>query len=300
MISIIICSTNPERLARVEGNISATVGCEHEFVVRDNKGKSDGICKVYNELAREAKGEYYCFVHEDVLFDTPDWGVKFREKAADSNVGIIGFAGAAMKTRTLSGMMHPHYTESNVANIKEGEQIPVSYRRYSVSGLEFGPVVTVDGVCMFMRRDVFEKVGGFDQQTFTGFHLYDLDISTAAVVAGFTNYTCHSVRFIHFSLGDYNIQWYEHSRIYHRKWDDVLPLYLNRPSEKQIEKDERYMFFNITYHLLKRTKLPTDELWQRVKMQWRKNPFYHKSYYHIYRYMRYCIEYRKTECNRTK
>lgn len=286
MISVIICSTNPLRLARVKENISQTIGCEHEFVVRDNKGSADGICKVYNELAQESKAEILCFVHEDVKFITPEWAKKICPKVMEPSTGIVGFAGSAVKTKNLSGTHHKHYSECNVIDCKEGEE-PKELIRLSLSGMDFGPVVTVDGLCLIMRREVWKEVGGFDQQNFTGFHLYDLDISTAVAIKGLKNYVCHTVEIIHYSKGDYNKQWYENSLIYQNKWEEQLPIYTNRPNDKQIRKDEKYIYFNITYHLLKRTNIHPKTIWPRVKKQLAQYPLYHKSYYILYRFLRY-------------
>lgn len=289
MISVIICSTNDGRLKRVTQNIAETIGVEYELLVRNNRGTGDGICKVYNELAEQACGEMLCFVHEDVQFVTQDWGQILSTKASEPKCGIIGFAGAAAKSRELSGTMHKKYGECSIIDCVENEPIPLDFQHINTSGLDFAPVVTVDGVCLFMSKAVWSEVK-FDQTSFPGFHLYDLDMSTAVFVAGYTNYICHPVRLAHFSRGDYTTTWYQDSKIYDKKWDTHLPLYVNRPDDKQIAKDEKYIFFNITYHLIKRKALPPNLIRERIARMWREYPLQFKNYYLTYRFCRYALE----------
>lgn len=291
MVSVLICSVNEERLKRVSQNIADTIGCEYELVSVDNTGTGKGLCRVYNELAAKAKGEYLCFMHEDVLISTKNWGVLMTAKASEPKTGIIGIVGSAVKTKALSGMMHKTYGESPIVSGIEG-QVPKRSpkRQFSRSGLDWAPVVIVDGVLLFMRREVWERTR-FDEQTFPGFHLYDMDISTSATMAGYTNYICNLMDVVHYTRGNYKNGWYEQTLEYHKKWEHVLPLYVNRPGDRQVKKDEDVMFFNITYHLLRRSNLPPSELWPRIKKQLREHPFYHKSWYHLYRFLRYKMKY---------
>lgn len=287
MISIIICSINPKRVENIRRNVERTIGVEYELLVRDNRGTTDGICKVYNELAKSAKGDFLCFMHEDIEFDTTGWGKIMEEQAAKPECGVIGFAGAAIKTRAMSGVHHKHYEECNVADIVEGSDLPTKYVKYNYSGKEIAPAVTIDGVFMFVRREVYQRVGGYDQKTFTGFHLYDLDFSSSVFDAGYINYICHTVRFAHFSKGHYSLEWYIDSLKYQEKWEAKLPFYIETPSKKVIQKDEKYIYFNITYHLMKRSCLHPDMIKERVDWQLNNYPFYYKSWDNYIMYLKY-------------
>jgi hypothetical protein len=76
MLSIIICSVSPDFRKQVVENFSQTVGCEHEFIVFDNRESRYGLCKVYNLCAQKAKYPYICFAHEDILIATKGVGSK--------------------------------------------------------------------------------------------------------------------------------------------------------------------------------------------------------------------------------
>jgi len=74
MISIIICSVNTAFLEQVNKNITATIGVPYELLAWDNRDAKKGICEVYNWMASKAQYAYLCFVHEDILFETENWG----------------------------------------------------------------------------------------------------------------------------------------------------------------------------------------------------------------------------------
>ena len=94
MISVLICSVKPLLLEKVTENIHNTIGVPHEIIFKDNRTENSGVCKVYNELASKSKYDKLCFIHEDVVLKTEDWGKKliklFEE---DKSVGLIGLAG---------------------------------------------------------------------------------------------------------------------------------------------------------------------------------------------------------------
>ena len=75
MLSIIVCSVNPEAAERLQKNIAATVGTvPYEIITFDNRTVGYGICKVYNLCTEKSRYDNLCFVHEDVQFDTIGWG----------------------------------------------------------------------------------------------------------------------------------------------------------------------------------------------------------------------------------
>ena len=95
MISIITCSRENAILAKVKQNISETVGREFELIVIDNSENRYSIFEAYNEGVRQAKGNLLCFMHEDVLYRSKDWGgVMERHFQEDERMGLIGFSGS--------------------------------------------------------------------------------------------------------------------------------------------------------------------------------------------------------------
>ncbi len=59
---------------------------------------------MYNFLASKAQYPYWCFIHEDIRFDTMIWAENLK-KAFDEYpaLGLIGIAGAKYKSKTPRG-----------------------------------------------------------------------------------------------------------------------------------------------------------------------------------------------------
>ena len=93
MISLIICSRSSDIDVALKENIKNTIGTDYELVIIDNSNNDYSIFSAYNEGVRRAKGDILCFMHEDILYRTEDWGKKIIAHFEDKSIGLIGFAG---------------------------------------------------------------------------------------------------------------------------------------------------------------------------------------------------------------
>lgn len=73
MISIIASTHNPTFFQRFSEKVQETIGVDFEIIGIENHTQYS-ICEAYNIGADKAKYPYLCFVHEDVIFRTKDWG----------------------------------------------------------------------------------------------------------------------------------------------------------------------------------------------------------------------------------
>lgn len=94
MISIIICSKKNTITTTLQENIQETVGIDYELIIIDNSKNSYSIFEAYNKGSSLAKFPFLCFVHEDVLFHTKNWGKLAINHLKVPNTGIIGMAGS--------------------------------------------------------------------------------------------------------------------------------------------------------------------------------------------------------------
>ena len=74
MISLIICSTHSDISAELKQNIDTTIGYDHEYVVIDNSDNRHSIFSAYNEGIRRSKGDILVFMHQDIGYQTINWG----------------------------------------------------------------------------------------------------------------------------------------------------------------------------------------------------------------------------------
>ena len=231
-ITIIICSINPKRCEETVKNITETIGVEHQIIVFDNRENNWGICKVYNHCAENANSPYLCFMHEDVLFGTNNWGsilINFAETTPQC--GIIGFDGS---TQILKNMYSWGYGESwgNVAHgriEKSHDYLKLNYRYHhykNPNNEEFSKVTGIDGFFQFVKKDIWDKIK-YDEIHFTGFHFYDIDFSFA-VSQKYNNYVCFMVNVFHDSSGNLNAEFVKNIWIFQKKWKETLSSHVKK------------------------------------------------------------------------
>lgn len=215
MISVIICSSNSKLLKQISNNIQETIGFEYEILVRDNTISTKGLCEVYNNLATRAKGEYLCFLHEDVSFDTLGWGELIVKKLKEPKTGVIGFAGAL----NITGLPYWYdYEGTHYYFIQMNKNGEVHHDFTSIDkSQEYDKVTIVDGMFLACRRDVWEK-HRFDALNFKKFHIYDIDFSFN-VSQDYTNYVCNCIIMRHYSLGNITEEYYKGLLAFITKWN---------------------------------------------------------------------------------
>ena len=173
MISIIICGRQATLSAEMQTNIASTIGCDYELVVIDNSLNRYSIFQAYNEGVKRAKGDILCFVHDDVLFRTDNWGTIVTDLLKDDSIGIVGFAGTHfLPSVPMYWTESPYISEHNLTN-DQGKVLQCFHDAYFSN--EMIDALACDGFCFFIPKTMFNDIS-FDESTFNGFHMYDMDI----------------------------------------------------------------------------------------------------------------------------
>jgi hypothetical protein len=253
MITIIICSIDPERCSKLLENISETVGVEYETLVFDNRNEQWGLCRVYNHCAEKAKYPYLCFMHEDVYIDTKDWGKRIIgtiEKTPDC--GVVGFAGGTQAAKNISSW----WAGGKRRNVYDGfNGKNYSYRRLNYAthyysnpyAEEISNVLCIDGLFQFVKKTIWEEIR-YDEHLFTGFHFYDVDFSFA-VAEKYNNYVLLDFDVFHDSGGRTNADYVTYMFVFQNKWRNQLPKNLNNTIVKggniKFELKEAFLTFTL-------------------------------------------------------
>jgi len=241
MISIIICSCKENFFQQVIKSIDETINLPYEIVKIDNSQGQYGICKAYNLGAKKASFDYLCFLHEDIIFKSGDWGNKLINFfITQQNTGIIGIAGSRYKSLCPSSWAQGLF-ETDYINIVQCYGKETSH----VNNLEqkgYVEVVTLDGVFLFTHKHVW-KDNKFDEVKFDRFHCYDLDFCLQ-VAQNRKLFVSNEVLIEHFSSGDLNRDWVNYSITLAEKWKNSLPKGdLPGHQQKEIEWRNRKIFF---------------------------------------------------------
>ncbi|WP_449419471.1 tetratricopeptide repeat protein [Phormidium nigroviride] len=150
--------------------------------------------KINNYAASKAEGDYLLFLNNDTEVITPDWIDGMVEQAQRSSIGAVGnlliysddkiqHAGVVMG---LGGGVagHSYY------------HMPRSIPGYFGNAIGLNNVSAVTAACLMCRREVFESVGGFDEELTVAYN--DVDLCLKMLEKGYRNiYLPHVVLYHH-------------------------------------------------------------------------------------------------------
>ncbi len=248
MISVIICSRSPSLLAQVSANVQDTIGIPYEILPIDNSAGKYSICKAYNLGASQSRYELLCFMHEDILFRTRDWGKTVALGLEKDGVGAVGVAGATVKLQTPTPWFITDQAFWRKRIIQHYEQgVHVLDELNNPHNQEVADVVVLDGVWICCRKKVWEE-NRFDSNTFKEFHFYDLDFTLQLFQKGFKVQVLYNVLIEHLSEGSLNASWVLGAQVFSRKWKPQLPVsveYIGADQIKKMESDNGKYFLNL-------------------------------------------------------
>ncbi|KEO75288.1 glycosyltransferase [Anditalea andensis] len=235
MLSIIICSINPDYLSAITISIDQTIGVPYELIAFNNKNDSKGITTVYNQGVAKAKYEHLCFVHEDVNFCTNEWGKKIIEQFKDTDIGLIGVAGSKYKAMIPSGWRPGttgRFTKINMIQHFKYSNKTKTHQNINSENESLSHVACIDGLFFASRKSILQKIP-FDEVNLKGFHGYDVDISIA-IGQHYKVAVTYDILLEHLSEGNLNAEWITSTLVLHEKWGSKLPIVIGEISK--IEK----------------------------------------------------------------
>jgi hypothetical protein len=244
MISIIICSRISSVPESLSANIAETIGVPYEVISIDNSLNKYSIFEAYNLGIQKSNFQYLCFIHDDIQFITKDWGELLVKSFVDNQqLGIIGLAGAANKSKAPSGWWG---SGDNIINIIE--HLPGKTPTFTSRGWEDGQklkeAVVIDGVFMGIRKDKYirfnTKLGGF--------HNYDQSICIDYISNGYKVYVTKEILIKHFSAGTIDKRWINSTYKFHKLYANHLPIINNDKIKKSIEVNNFVNFIQLCFN----------------------------------------------------
>lgn len=201
-------------------NVEQTFGAPFEFVVVDNTGNEYDIFSAYNYGVSRAKGEIVIFAHEDVCVETDGWGRRIADHMdADPDIGMIGFVGTQSIPKAPRGWAVCGQQGGNKW-LRSGKMDGAD----GSGGKGIEQAMAVDGLLFAIRRELFDEGAiRFDGETFSGFHVYDMDISLQ-VARHKKVMVLLDIQFKHFFSGLYDRKYYTSYCDYYMKWKDLMPM----------------------------------------------------------------------------
>jgi GT2 family glycosyltransferase len=221
-ITVVTCSRREPEWQVHYDNIRRTCGVDVEYLRVDNRTNKYSLSGAYGLGVQQARGEIIVFVHEDVFFVEPGWGLRLlaRFEANPKCVGL-GPAGASVLRPEMPSWVSVGrpWIHGKVLHV-----FPDGVKNLCVYGDSEHParVVALDGLCMAFRKSLFDHVY-WDSRHFDGFHFYDMDICAQAVEYG-ELWVTEDLVVAHHSGGKFDQIWWQYAERFTIKHLDRLPL----------------------------------------------------------------------------
>lgn len=201
MISVVMCSRDDRKFANVRAMYSRVLADGPFEIIRIPD--ATGLCEGYTRGLAQSSGEIVIFSHDDMELLADD--ARSRMLAHLEFCDLLGVAGA---TRVCNGNWlgaGPPYIYGQVLH-QQPLKGTMSVAIYGAPRRRIDHMVVLDGVFLCCRRESAIAIG-FDTETFTGFHMYDLDFTFRAHLAGLRLSVCTDLDVLHMSDPAYDETW---------------------------------------------------------------------------------------------
>ncbi len=204
-VSVLICSRGAERFAQTEAMYHRLLAeVPHEIIVI---GNARSLAEGYNRALGQARHDIVLLAHDDAGILSPDFAARLLRGM--SRHDLVGVAG----TRKLAGGAwhfagYPHLAGQIGMPTGDGGY---GVTLYDVMERETKGLQALDGLLLATRRETALRLG-FDETTFDGGQLYDLDFSLRASQEGLDCATCNDILVVRDPQGSYDEHWLKYSQ----------------------------------------------------------------------------------------
>jgi GT2 family glycosyltransferase len=167
-------TTEPFRLVVIDnGSTDGTAEFferfDYPFPLRFERNEMNrSVIETLNRAWRYAETEFICFLHNDTEMVEPAWLTRLLAALHEDRVGLAGLYG--IKRLRKNGR---YVGRTIIHSFAEGPTVHPPWEEVAV----------VDSVCMCLRRELIETVGGFDEG-YGFYHGLDRDLSFAVRETG--------------------------------------------------------------------------------------------------------------------
>lgn len=194
-----------------------------EIIPIENNGEYS-LTEVYNKILDKSSNDIVILCHDDIYFDTKNWGTKILNHfKRNSDYGILGLAGTTIMPKSAKWWEDFSKMKGIVNHEHEGRKWESKYS--SSKGNQLDDVVLVDGLFIVVNKKNIKET--FNEEI-KGFHFYDVDFSFRNFIRDVKIGVMYDVRVTHKSVGQTNDQWEKNREVFAEKYKDVLPVKVKR------------------------------------------------------------------------
>lgn len=218
MFSVIICSANALKFAEAERRFAALFEGAGEAFEIVHIPDARSMCEGYNRGVARAKGDALLFAHDDVEVLNPRFPTLLKRRL--ERFDLLGVAGTTRLTSAGWIGAGPPHIAGQVVNVAAGgsSYVVCIYGAH----LRIAPGMQALDGCLFAAKKSACEAIPFDAQTFDAFHLYDLDFTFRAHLAGLRLAVCCDWHVIHASPGSFGAAWKAQAERFEKKHAGAL------------------------------------------------------------------------------
>jgi GT2 family glycosyltransferase len=222
-ISVVVSShLSDQENSKFTQHIKNTIGIVNPEIIIYENFNEYSLTEIYNIGLNQSKNDIVVFIHNDLFFNTKNWGKILLGKFSKTEYGILGLAGTTDLNE--NGIWWGDNTKMiGIVNHKHNNRTFES--KYSNSyGKNIIDVVTIDGLFIGVNKNKLQK--GFVEE-FNGFHYYDISFCVENLLNGVKIGVIFDITVTHNSIGQTNDEFEKNRQIFIKKYEKNLPLKIN-------------------------------------------------------------------------
>ena len=194
-----------------------------QIIPIENEGKYS-LPEAYNMILEQSTNDIVVLCHDDIYFDSKNWGSKILKHFKRSpEYGILGLAGSTQLPESAKWWEDFSKMKGIVNHEHEGKKWE---SKYSTSlGNQIEDVVLVDGLFIVLNKKNIKQT--FNEEI-KGFHFYDVDFSFRNFIEDVKIGIIYDVRVTHKSIGQTNDEWEQNRIKFAEKHKELLPVKIKR------------------------------------------------------------------------
>ena len=214
--------------------------------------ENTGFPKGNNIGVAQAKGDYICILNPDtVVAEDTFHRVITRNEAISSNTGIIGCklidGTGKFLPESKRGIPTPFVAFTKIFGMYKFSNYFGKYYAQHLSDNQSGKVEILVGAFMVMKRDLYNEIGGFDENCFM--YSDDIDLSYMALQKGKTNYYFAETSVIHYK-GESTIR----DGLYMKRFQEAMQFFYKKHFKKSMVFDVFMKIGAFVFSLIKKNQ----------------------------------------------
>ena len=212
-----------------------------------------GFPKGNNIGVTEAKGEYLCILNPDTVVaeDTFLKILNSKFQILNSNIGIVGCklidGTGNFLPESKRGVPTPWVAFTKIFGLYKISNFFGKYYAQHLTENQSGKVDILVGAFMVLKRDLFNQVGGFDENCFM--YSDDIDLSYMVLKSGKENYYFYEISVIHYK-GESTIR----DGLYMKRFRDAMQFFYKKHFKKSFVFDGMMQFGSFAFSILKKSQ----------------------------------------------